>query len=96
MDRTRGNKMKVLYILAHPEPKSFNAAMKNTALTALKEKGHEAKLSDLYAMEFDPILKASDFPERKKTRIFLTHSSKLSKPQKQGLFHRILKKKWKK
>lgn len=62
--------MKVLYVFAHPEPKSFNAAMKDTALAALKEKGHEVKLSDLYAMEFNPVLKASDFPERKNLDFF--------------------------
>ncbi|MGB9927297.1 MAG: NAD(P)H-dependent oxidoreductase [Methanosarcina sp.] len=62
--------MKVLYVYAHPEPKSFNAALRDTALTALKEKGHEVKLSDLYAMEFDPILKVSDFPERKNPDFF--------------------------
>lgn len=62
--------MKVLYVFAHPEPKSFNATMKDTALAALKEKGHEVKLSDLYAMEFNPVLKASDFPERKNPDFF--------------------------
>ena len=62
--------MKVLYIYAHPEPKSFNGALKDTALAALQEKGYEVKLSDLYAMKFDPILKASDFPERKKPDVF--------------------------
>jgi NAD(P)H dehydrogenase (quinone) len=64
------NEMKVLYIYAHPEPKSFNAAMKDTALYALKEKGHEVTLSDLYAMKFHPVLKASDFPERKSPDFF--------------------------
>ena len=62
--------MKILYIYAHPEPKSFNGALKDTALGALQEKGHEVKLSDLYAMKFDPVLKASDFPERKKPDVF--------------------------
>lgn len=62
--------MKVLYIYAHPEPKSFNGALKDTALATLKEKGYEVKLSDLYAMKFDPILKSSDFPERKKPDVF--------------------------
>ncbi|WP_440946127.1 NAD(P)H-dependent oxidoreductase [Methanosarcina sp. T3] len=62
--------MKVLYVYAHPEPKSFNAAMKDTAIAALQEKGHEVKLSDLYAMEFNPVLKASDFPERKNPDFF--------------------------
>jgi len=62
--------MKVLYIYAHPEMKSFNGALKDTALSAMQEKGHEIKLSDLYAMNFDPVLKASDFPERKNPEIF--------------------------
>jgi NAD(P)H dehydrogenase (quinone) len=62
--------MKILYVYAHPEPKSFNGALKDTALDILREKGHEVKLSDLYAMKFDPVLKASDFTERKKPDVF--------------------------
>jgi NAD(P)H dehydrogenase (quinone) len=54
----------------HTEPKSFNAALKDTSLDALKEKGHEVKLSDLYAVKFHPVLKASDFPERKNPDVF--------------------------
>jgi NAD(P)H dehydrogenase (quinone) len=38
------NEMKVPYVYAHPEPKSFNAALKDTALDALKEKGHVADI----------------------------------------------------
>jgi len=62
--------MKVFYIYAHPEPKSFNGALKITALAALQEEGHEVELSDLYGMNFDPVLKASDFPKRKNPKIF--------------------------
>lgn len=62
--------MKVFYIYAHPEPKSFNAALKDTALAALQENGHEVKLSDLYAMKFNPVLTASDFPEQKNPEFF--------------------------
>lgn len=62
--------MKILYIYAHPEPKYFNGALKDTALAVLQEKGYEVKLSDLYAMKFDPILKSSDFLERKKPDVF--------------------------
>lgn len=62
--------MKVFYIYAHPEPKSFNAALKDAALAALQEKGHEVKLSDLYAMRFNPVLTASDFPEQKNREFF--------------------------
>lgn len=62
--------MKILYVYAHPEPKSFNGALKDTALAALQEKGHEVKLSDLYATNFNPVLNAGDFTERKKPDIF--------------------------
>ena len=62
--------MKVFYIYAHPEPKSFNGALKDRALAALPEKGHEMKFSDLYAMKFNPVLTGSDFPERKNPEFF--------------------------
>ncbi len=65
-----GDMMKILYIYAHQEPKSFNAALKDTALAALKEKGHEIELSDLYAMNFNPVLTERDFTERKKPDVF--------------------------
>lgn len=65
-----GENMKVLYVYAHQEPTSFNAALKDTALSALKEKGHEVKVSDLYAMKFKAILDAEDFPDRKKPEVF--------------------------
>lgn len=62
--------MKVFYVYAHPEPKSFNGALKDTALAALQEKGHEVRVSDLYAMNFNPVLSAGDFTERKKPDVF--------------------------
>lgn len=53
--------MKVLIVYAHPEPKSFNGAMKNLALATLDAAGHEVVVSDLYAMRFEAIVCASDF-----------------------------------
>lgn len=46
--------MKILLVIAHPEPKSFNAAMYQTAIKVLQEAGHEVRCSDLYHMQFDP------------------------------------------
>ena len=88
--------MKILYIYAHPEPKSFNGALKDTALAALQEKGHEVKLSDLYAMNFNPVLKASRLSQIEKSRMFSSRSLKRSRPPKQELLRLILKKRWKK
>ena len=47
--------MKVLVVYWHPEPKSFNGAMFNQAVSALEAAGHEVKTSDLHAMDFNPV-----------------------------------------
>lgn len=44
--------MKSLIVLAHPEPKSFNAALAHVARDALLTQGHEVRICDLYAAEF--------------------------------------------
>ena len=53
--------MKCLVVYAHPNPFSFNHAVKNEVVNVLKSKGHEVKITDLYDMEFDPVLKPEDF-----------------------------------
>ncbi|TDS13221.1 NAD(P)H-dependent oxidoreductase [Sphingobacterium paludis] len=46
--------MKVLLVVAHPEAKSFNLAMHQTAVNVLQQQGHEVQCTDLYRMPFDP------------------------------------------
>jgi len=53
--------MKHLIIYAHPNPASFNHAIKETLVRVLKEKGQDVRVRDLYALHFDPVLKADDF-----------------------------------
>ena len=53
--------MKVLIVYAHPEPTSFNAAMKEVAVETLRGRGHTVEVSDLYGMGFNAILGAGDF-----------------------------------
>lgn len=53
--------MKHLIIYTHPNPESFNHAIKETLVRILKEKGQEVRVRDLYALSFDPVLKADDF-----------------------------------
>ncbi len=53
--------MKVLILYAHPEPTSFNGALKDAAVQTLEGTGHEVRVIDLYATGFDPVLKAEDF-----------------------------------
>lgn len=56
--------MKVLIVHAHPEPKSFCAAMKSVAQEELERAGHEVQVSDLYAMQFNPVASVDDFTQR--------------------------------
>jgi len=53
--------MNVLLVLAHPESRSFNGAMFDTALDTLLVAGHDVATSDLYRMGFDPVFSRSNF-----------------------------------
>ena len=56
--------MKVLIVHAHNEPQSFCSALKDMAQTTLESNGHEVQVSDLYAMNWNPVASAADFTER--------------------------------
>ncbi len=56
--------MNVLIVHAHPEPRSFCAAMKDLAVTTLTGDGHRLRVSDLHAKRFNPVAGAGDFGER--------------------------------
>ncbi len=51
-----------LLVLANPSPDSFNHAMAQTYAQAVRDKGQEVVLRDLYALGFDPLLKAEERP----------------------------------
>ncbi len=52
--------MRVLVIRAHPVETSFCAALHATVLTSLGSRGHEIDDCDLYAEEFDPVLRRAE------------------------------------
>lgn len=62
--------MKILIVIAHPEPKSFNAAMYQEAIKTMEEEGHEVKTSDLYRMNFNPVSDRNNFTTVKNTAYF--------------------------
>jgi NAD(P)H dehydrogenase (quinone) len=47
--------MNVLIVYAHPSPISYNAALKDVAIEALINRGASVVVSDLYAMNFNPV-----------------------------------------
>ncbi|MEB3195936.1 MAG: NAD(P)H-dependent oxidoreductase [Candidatus Sericytochromatia bacterium] len=53
--------MKQLIVYAHPNPQSFSRAILDTLEASYKAQGHEVVVRDLYALNFDPVLKGSDF-----------------------------------
>ncbi len=53
--------MKILLVYAHPEADSFNGALRDMTVKTLIELGHEVQVSDLYAMQFDPVSSRRNF-----------------------------------
>lgn len=51
---------RTLVVYCHPDPASFTAAVKDAAVAALREAGHEVRVRDLYADRFDPLLSAAE------------------------------------
>ncbi|MGE4240148.1 NAD(P)H-dependent oxidoreductase [Ramlibacter sp.] len=56
--------MRYFIVYAHPEPRSLNGSLKDAAVQALEQAGHEVRVSDLYAMAFKAVADAWDFPMR--------------------------------
>ena len=52
--------MNVLVVFAHPEPASFNGAMRDVAVATLRGAGHTVVVSDLYAMGFGAVAGPGD------------------------------------
>lgn len=54
--------MKHAVILAHPSHHSLNAAIATAYADAVRGLGHQVLMRELYAMRFDPCLKAAEIP----------------------------------
>jgi len=55
--------VKILLILGHQHPGSFNHAIALAAMDELRELGHEVIYHDLYAEGFDPVLPHEEIPK---------------------------------
>ena len=62
--------MNVLFVLAHPEPVSFNARLVDLGKSALEGAGHSVRISDLYAQGFDPVEKPVHYHDRLEASAF--------------------------
>ncbi|WP_342047285.1 NAD(P)H-dependent oxidoreductase [Bacillus sp. OTU530] len=52
--------MKHLIIYAHANPESLNHSILETTVSTLEKNGHEVVVRDLYALDFQPVLKPAD------------------------------------
>lgn len=52
------------FVLAHPEPQSFNAHLVRSGSAALQAEGWTVSVSDLYAMGFDPCERPEHYRDR--------------------------------
>ncbi len=76
--------MKVFIVHAHPEPRSFNGALRDTAVEALRVSGHEVLVSDLYAQQFRAVQGRHDFRQTADAQVFNYREEQRS-AWKQGL-----------
>jgi NAD(P)H dehydrogenase (quinone) len=51
----------VLIVHAHPEPRSLNGALRDLAVRHLTARGHDVRVSDLYAMRWNAVADREDF-----------------------------------
>ncbi|WP_290053447.1 NAD(P)H-dependent oxidoreductase [Amycolatopsis solani] len=61
--------MNVLWVFAHPEPRSLSGALRDDGLRTLRELGHDVRESDLYAMKWNPVVGAADFGAYEQDRL---------------------------
>ncbi|MHB8060786.1 MAG: NAD(P)H-dependent oxidoreductase [Gaiellaceae bacterium] len=52
--------MKILVLLGHPQPGSFNHALAGAVVETLQAGGHEVNFHDLQAEGFDPVMTAAE------------------------------------
>ncbi|MEM8813149.1 MAG: NAD(P)H-dependent oxidoreductase [Pseudomonadota bacterium] len=52
--------MRALVVYSHPCPESYNAAVRDQVIAALKKSGYKVRLLDLYAVGFDPVMSAHE------------------------------------
>jgi len=62
--------MNVFIVYAHAEPKSFNGALLQAAQDTLLAAGHSVVVSDLYAMQFNPVSDRRNFTTVKNAAFF--------------------------
>ncbi|XP_066493134.1 NAD(P)H dehydrogenase [quinone] 1 [Tiliqua scincoides] len=75
---------KALVVLAHPERASFNYAMKDAAVEALRRAGWSVAVSDLYAMRFNAVLSRADVADAPEDETNFNYGAETGRAWKEG------------
>jgi NAD(P)H dehydrogenase (quinone) len=67
--------MNVLWVFAHPEPRSLGGALRADGEAALREQGHDVRVTDLYARGWNPVVDRGDFPAEEGERLVVGDAS---------------------
>jgi NAD(P)H dehydrogenase (quinone) len=76
--------MKVFIVHAHPEAQSFNGSLTRTAVEALTAAGHSVQVSDLYAMQFNPVSDRRNFTTVKDSELYRQQQEELYATENNG------------
>lgn len=70
--------MNILWVSAHPDPRSLTASIRDTTIEQLQAAGHHVEQSDLYAMQWNPVVEASDYGRDRSERMLVASASKVA------------------
>lgn len=67
--------MNILWVFAHPDHRSLNGSLRDTALKSLAESGHTVEESDLYRMCWNPVVDSDDYGHDPADRLHVATAS---------------------
>lgn len=68
--------MNILWLVAHPDARSMTRSLADEGAAHLTELGHDVHMRDLYALNWDPIVAATDFGHDPEERLFVARAAK--------------------
>jgi NAD(P)H dehydrogenase (quinone) len=68
--------MNILWVTAHPDPRSLTAFLAEDGRRTLLDAGHDVEVSDLYAMGWNPVVDAADYAHDPAERLLVAAAAK--------------------
>ncbi|MEV1292101.1 NAD(P)H-dependent oxidoreductase [Pseudonocardia sp. NPDC049635] len=68
--------MNIFWVVAHPEPRSLTGMLAREGRGSAEEMGHHVRVSDLYAMRWDPVVTGDDYGHPADERLVVADASR--------------------